>query len=335
MRILPEAVTEECLLHLPPVKSLSITFEFGPGEAVDCVGIVCPMLPAQMVTHQGQAIEKILGAIRIAHSLGASLVGLGGFTSIIGDGGLEIARRSPLPVTSGNTYTAAVILQSVFSAADLLELDLKTARVAIIGATGDIGSVCAKTFVGEVNNLFLVAREQTRLQEFALSLGREYASKIKTLTTPEEAAYNSDIILTTTSATTTVLDYRRIKRGAIVCDVSVPPNIAREACKDRNDIFVFEGGYAAMPYFKNIKTLKFTKHFQHGAIFGCLAETIILALENRFENFSIGRGRIDINRIQLINEIGLKHGFGLAPFFCGDKLYTEKEIEMLQLLSQG
>lgn len=332
-KIIPAYTLKRFLKYAPIIKYVRVNKIMSSlGNCINGIILVCPLLPEQFVTlEKSLVLKKIIRGGEIAQSMGAKIIGLGGFTSIVSNQGEDVVKELDIAVTTGNTYTASLVTEGIHKAVELLQRDLSKSTMAIIGATGDIGSVCARIFVEEVNNLFLVARDQNRLQEFALSLGKHHGSKVKTFTAPEDAAYSSDIILTSTSATTTVLDYRRIKKGTIVCDVSVPPNIAREASKCRNDILVFEGGYAVMPYFENIKTHKFKKHFQHGAIFGCLAETILLALENRFENFSMGRGKIGIDRVKLIAGIGLKHGFKLAPFFSGDKVYTEKEIEMLKL----
>ena len=44
-----------------------------------------------------------------------------------------------------------------------------------------------------------------------------------------------------------------------------------------------------------------------------MAETMILALEKRYESFSLGR-TLDIEKVDLISKLATKHGFGLAGF---------------------
>jgi hypothetical protein len=48
-----------------------------------------------------------------------------------------------------------------------------------------------------------------------------------------------------------------------------------------------------------------------GVVYACLAETIVLALEGRYENFTVGRS-IDWSKVKEIYRLGLKHGMKLA-----------------------
>ena len=70
----------------------------------------------------------------MAQDLGAKIVGLGAFTSIVGDAGITIAKNVDIAVTSGNSYTVATALQGTREAVRLMGKDLATAHVAIIGA---------------------------------------------------------------------------------------------------------------------------------------------------------------------------------------------------------
>jgi len=178
-----------------------------------------------------------------------------------------------------------------------------------------------------------VAREQNRLLELAVSLRQNYNVEVDIVKYPQDAASQAEIILTSTSSVTTLIEAQHLKRGAIVCDVALPPNIAREIVKSREDVLVFEGGYARLPYFEEINDSGLRKYFPHGAIFGCLAETIILSLEKRFEGFSLGRGRITLEKMDEIDSIGKKHGFELAPFSCGKKVYTSDDFMRIRRLS--
>ena len=65
-------------------------------------------------------------------------------------------------------------------------------------------------------------------------------------------------------------------------------------------------------------------------IYGCFAEAIILALEKRYEYFSLGRGNITVEKIDEIRELGKKHGFETADFYWGDKLIEEAMLEKIK-----
>jgi len=92
----------------------------------------------------------------------------------------------------------------------------------------------------------------------------------------------------------------------------------------RNDIFSFAGGLCSVP-------TPFDLGFDIGLpskdiLYGCFAESIILSLEDRYENFSQGKGFIEPEKIEEIRLMGEKHGFKIAPFYWGDRLVPEEDI---------
>ena len=56
-------------------------------------------------------VLKIIKAGKVAEKLGAKIVGLGAFTSIVGDAGVTVANNLNIAVTTGNSYTVATALE--------------------------------------------------------------------------------------------------------------------------------------------------------------------------------------------------------------------------------
>jgi predicted amino acid dehydrogenase len=57
---------------------------------------------------------------------------------------------------------------------------------------------------------------------------------------------------------------------------------------------------------------------------GCLLEGMALALEDRFEPFSQGRGFITPERVEEMGTIAARHGICLAPLYNSDGPVEEK-----------
>ena len=57
-----------------------------------------------------------------------------------------------------------------------------------------------------------------------------------------------------------------------------------------------------------------------------MAETMVLTMEGRFEDFSIGRG-LEYDRVQEIALLAQRHGFRLAGFRAFDEPVTKERIE--------
>jgi hypothetical protein len=60
-----------------------------------------------------------------------------------------------------------------------------------------------------------------------------------------------------------------------------------------------------------------------------MAETMILALEKRYENFSLGRD-LTVKQIETIEQLAAKHGFRLAGFRSFERAVTAAEIESVK-----
>lgn len=332
-RILSQSRLKQVIVNFPPYKLFYVnSIKSLTEKEISGYSIICPFFPEQMVSFKKEIIlKKIIDAVKLAEKFGVRIVGLGGFTSIVTNGGKDLLNKVSVPVTSGNTYTAYLAIEGLCEAVNVLGLNLNESTLAIVGATGDIGSICAKFFVNKVKRLILVARDQARLDNFQTILKKENEfSSIEAARSITNIVSSVDIILTATSALTTLIEPERLKPGAIICDVSIPSNVAKNIMFKRKDVLVFEGGLAKLPYSVRIKNKIWKKLFPEQVIFGCLAETILLTLEGRFVNFSIGRGNISLEKISKIGKISQHHGFKLAPFFCSKNVYTEKDIEKLK-----
>lgn len=106
--------------------------------------------------------DKIQDAVTTAKELGddhipTSMVGLGAYTSIISDRGTEV-NDYEVPITTGNAYTAGLLIQGILKAAELSRITLPDAKAAVVGAAGNIGSVLAAILSGHVGSLRLIGR---------------------------------------------------------------------------------------------------------------------------------------------------------------------------------
>ncbi|NQT23582.1 MAG: hypothetical protein HQ579_09140 [Candidatus Omnitrophica bacterium] len=312
------------------IKSVSGATAYGEG-------ILCSLLPDQFVSHNEEfVLNKIAQAVAMAEELGAKIATLGGFNSVIGNEGGELEKRfKSIALTSGNTCTAALVIKSIIRASDMLDLDLKNSTLTIIGATGDIGSICAKVFSKKVKVLHIVARKQDRLLSFCEVLKKHSSACIKVFKRTSEAIKTSDIILSTTSSLTTLIDPLILKPGAIVCDVSIPSNIPAEILNLRNDVLVFEGGLAKFTPCTPIKAKHWNRLLPWDRVYGCLTEAIVLTFENRFENYSIGRGNITEEKIREMTSLLRKHSFEVSDFFCGSRFYSNQDIENIKISRMG
>jgi predicted amino acid dehydrogenase len=122
---------------------------------------------------------------------------LGAFTSVVGDAGISVAERlkGVINVTSGNSYTVYTAVEGLLHAAELMNVDIAQSRVAIIGATGSIGAVCAKMLAPQVTAIDLVGRDLEKLEALRVDVSTQNARRatVSIATNVKEALREADL----------------------------------------------------------------------------------------------------------------------------------------------
>ena len=115
-----------------------------------------PMIPRDMIEVGRKDILKMLERAKLmAARRGATIVGLGGFTSIVSQGGASLMGEGGW-VTSGNTLTSTMAVAGIEKIAQRVGVDLSQASVAVVGATGAIGRLVSLLIADRVGSLTLV-----------------------------------------------------------------------------------------------------------------------------------------------------------------------------------
>ncbi|MDO8885989.1 NAD(P)H-binding protein [Candidatus Oleimmundimicrobium sp.] len=329
----PVALIKKMLLWMcekPPfIGSHIIGITSKTGRKAEGWFITVPLLPEQMREHPELAQRKILEAIDIAKELGASIVGLGGFTSIAVNGGLSIAKQSALPITTGNAYTVAAAVNGTKKAARLMGIRLSKAKLVVVGATGSIGRACSEILAPEVAEIVLVGRRQRAL-ELQVNKLKELAV-VSASTDIKKALEGADIVISATSDANTIIDVADFESGTVVCDVAQPPDVSKSVLKERNDILVFDGGIIKIPGRKIKRESRFDYDFRlkpDKYAYACMSETMILCLEGIKENFDMGSVRV--SNVEKISRFAMKHGFKLAGFRSFGERITRDKIKEIR-----
>lgn len=328
LRLFPPRLVEYAFGQLKPWALSHITgIKSATGAEAEGWFIVVPMTPRVLMESKW---EHVLGRItlagKIAEELGAGIVGLGAFLKIVGDRGVSVARNLNIPVTTGNSYTAASAVEGSIAGAERIRIELKNAQATVIGATGAIGAACARILARHVPKITLVARNVERLERLAASM-RPIGAEVEISTEPRRSVTEADIVLTVSSATDVLIEPEDLKPGAVVCDVARPRNISAQVYERRNDVLVMDGGVISVPG----ENLDFGMNFGFppGMAEACMAETMILALEKRYECFTLGAD-ISVEKVEEINRLAKKHGFKIAGFRRFEQAISEEEIERIR-----
>lgn len=337
-QIVMDAV-EKAMAYAPPFTYSHVTGITSPtGAEAEGWLITVGGTPKELMAHSPEfTYGRLLAAAEIARKLGAQVMGLGAFTKVVGDAGVTVAKRAPLPVTTGNSYSASAALWAAHEAVDRLGLVERDAdgrirgHAMVVGATGAIGSVCARLLALASDELWLVSPESAKLLTLKHDIEREQPrAVIRVAATPDEHLPDMDLVVTATSgAGKRVLDIAAVKPGCVITDVARPLDLSAEDVATRPDVLVIESGEIELPGQVSMKDIGLPP----GVVYACLAETVVLALEGRYETFTVGRS-IEWERVKEIYRLGLKHGMKLAAISGVNGVFTDDDIARVRTLAR-
>jgi predicted amino acid dehydrogenase len=293
--------------------------------------------PKQMLAHSPEfTYSRLLQAARMAKRMGAQIMGLGAFTKVVGDAGVTVAKKADIPITTGNSYSASGALWAAADAVRRMGLiEIKKgkrieAQTMVLGATGAIGSVCCRLLAKAFNEIVMGGRNMAKLLALKEAILEEDPQvKIKVTTRPDRFLANMDIIVTATSgAGKKILDITKVKPGCIITDVARPLDLSPEDVAKRPDVLVIESGEIELPGNPEMKNIG----LPHKVAYACLAETIVLALEGRYEVFTIGRD-IEWEKVKEIYKLGIKHGMKLAAISGVNGVFADEDIARVKQLA--
>ena len=329
---------EKAMAYAPPMKYGRITGVSSPtGDEAEGWLITVGGTPKELLAHSPEfTYARLLAAADEAKKLGAQIMGLGAFTKVVGDAGVTVAKQASLPITTGNSYSASGALWAAHDALERLglsELDEDgriQGKAMVVGATGAIGSVCSRLLALASDDLYLISPETAKLLALKADIERDNPrATIHVAATPVEALPDMDMIVTATSgAGKRVLDIMAVKPGCVITDVARPLDLSAEDVAKRPDVLVIESGEIELPGDVHMRDIG----LPHGVVYACLAETIALALEGRYETYTVGRN-IEWEKVKEIYQIGLKHGMKLAAISGVNGIYTDEDLAAIRELA--
>ncbi len=265
---------------------------------------------------------------------GARVLGLGAYIKVVGDAGATMNRMSPIPVTTGNSLSASATLWALHEALQKMNhLQRRpgsqhfSGTAMVIGATGSIGSVSAKLLSFIVTRLILIGPRRERLQDLQNEI-QKLNPQVEVIvdTDANRWATEADAVVTATSAyDQKIVEVERLKPGCVVCDCSRPLDFSLEDAIKRPDVLIIESGEIVLP---GPVEMTCDIGLPRNVFYACLGETAILAMEKRYEPFTLGKD-IDWLKVKEIYRLAKDHGVGLAAIRGHAGLVSDREIEIV------
>jgi fatty aldehyde-generating acyl-ACP reductase len=309
-QVLPTRLVHFLSRFWPPVRLSHITGvrSEATGKRIEGWLLACPLTARQALELPTWAVyNKIIATGRLAQRLGAQIVGLGAFLSVVGDAGVTVARHLDIPVTTGHSFTVATALEALEAGARCKDIRLESSTVAVIGATGSIGRACAELLAPTVSELVLIGRSESRLARMLAQVEKAGACRVRVSTQVGDIR-EADLVISATSAARPIVRSEYLRQGAVVCDMALPPDVSPRVARERSDVLVIGGGVVDVP---GEVDLGFDFGLAPGRAYACLAETMALALDGRYESYSLGK-RVRVEQVREIAQLARRHGFRLS-----------------------
>jgi acetylornithine/succinyldiaminopimelate/putrescine aminotransferase/predicted amino acid dehydrogenase/acyl-coenzyme A synthetase/AMP-(fatty) acid ligase len=251
---------------------------------------------------------RIQEAVDLAAGDGATVIGLGGYASILTHNGLALVEPEGTRIVTGNTLTAASGLYRLTQEIRNLPRRGEKLTLGIVGASGNIGSIITETMLrtnGLFERIILMDRKKEKVDAFAAGLSKQMLTGTVETAADVGPLRRCDVIAVAVNTSDPIIFPHHLKQTGpvLIADVSVPSALSEGVASLDNVRTIPFASYITLP---KDPDFVISSHTPRGAIFCCAAETILCGLE------ALGvplRGRISADAIALVMDRARRQGF--------------------------
>ena len=313
--------TQKILEWMSPFKAANIEGikSKATHETLNAELIMCPLLIEQMASKSPRKVfNKVAKTVRFAEKSGCRIIALVAYTALVGERGMKLQELVKTPLTTGNHLTLAVMPETILRAIKLLNYKSQRLNMLLLGANPLI-YILVHHLGHHLHQSCLYYASQDKIKAYHSLLSAALKKRVKILPRdPAGAMRDADIIVNATSRLPASFDERLLKSGAIVFDASYPRRIQIT----RKDILLIDGITMRPP---GRPKFNFNFGLPDGLCFPCMAEPMVLAFENKYESYSLGKD-ISYDKSESIFHMAKKHGFSLGPLTSYEKIIPEEKF---------
>ncbi len=258
-----------------------------------------------------KVIARIQDAVDQAVARGSRVVSLGGFNSILTHNGMALAVPADVQLISGNTLTVASGLERILRHLDQDDAFPGKQVTAIIGATGNIGSILAQELIPRTamfGELILVGRNRSQLEtlrkELQSQLGGQLPAHV-TFAIGMKLLKRCSVIINTTNTSEPLVFPHHISKDArvLIADNSVPAAVDPAVLDLPNVVSL---NFASWVTLHQDPDLVVSSYTPKGTSFCCAAEAMLCGLEQMDVPL---KGKISREAVRTVAERARKHRF--------------------------
>jgi predicted amino acid dehydrogenase len=255
-------------------------------------------------------VEKIQKAVDMAAREGARYISLGGYTSILTNNGMSVVAPAGSSIITGNTLTAASGIRRIEEEMHHREAFQKDNALAIIGASGNIGTILTEHFVQQkeyFDHIILFCRKKENKQQLHQLLDEidiDWQHYID-ISTDLFRLRECNIIIITTNTSDPIIFPHHLdsQKPILIADNSVPPAICEEIKSMPNVRVLPLASYVKLPDDPDFIISAYTPP---GTSFCCAAEAMLCGLAD--VNLPL-RGKITKSCVDAMSRLAERYGF--------------------------
>jgi len=217
-----------------------------------------------------------------------------------------IVKSLKIPVTSGHALTAWSVFEGVYRIAKARKMDLKRSQVAIIGAASTALGLAARKLSDYLAKITLTDRETAKLVKLKTLILTHADIEVVIENDAGRAVKEADIVIKADCLEESPSNFnlKDLKKGCVFCHIPSFYN-GFDRSRLRDDIAFVQLGLIKLPFQQHVGVYA---GLPRGTIYASLAETMLLALEEKFVNYSLGE-YINLDKLEEIADLAVQHGF--------------------------
>jgi len=273
-----------------------------------------PDLPAQLIDEQERAVRDLAVAVRACADRGATVVGLGALTALVGAHGRALAEIAAVPVTSGTALTSWAAVETLALAR---RHGVALGPLALFGLPGPAAMGIARLLAHRGLDFEAVLPTPNRVTERELErLAVAGSTRIRVRNDVEGALAEGRVIVAA-SSTGGRLPLSRVPRGAVIVDVAEPVDVLYDVPR-REDVLVLDGELVSLPS-PLTGTQPWTWVYgavtgQRDALFACFVEPMVIAAAQAPELAGVGRD-VPLERVVALGAAATAQGFTVRRLY--------------------
>lgn len=309
-------ILEDFLDNLPPQKLLSLNVKSKRGDKTQGCIIIAPLLLKQIpLLSQGKLIEKIISCVEFALERESRIICLAGILGRLVSVIKKKINREDIFFITGRKLLTATIIDNLLKISSQVGVDLKKVKLSLFDADSAVARVCCQLLTDKVREIWLFDKSNRNKNAFSEFDHSDFRNLIISNSIKDVLKTSKLVISTYLFLSEEII--KNLEPKSIFLDAIFPFWSAKTIYNERKDVLPIEVAWVTRG---PLVHKEFDIFFPKNAIMACIAETIVLGLQN-----SLNHSITDFNpkNVEIVSNLAKKEGFFPVDFCCRNIIFKK------------